>query len=130
MRMAKEDVPVVLAVPGATARQFGPFGTTGDGDAMAAEWFSLAAGVDIAPLLEGLERDTCHAPHWGFLQSGALEITYADGERERVEGGDLFHWPPFHSVRVVDDAEVILFSPLRAHRSVIDHMATKLGVTA
>jgi hypothetical protein len=130
MRIPKEDIPVVLAVPGATARQLAGFGEAGDLGPFAAEWFSLSAGVDIAPLLEGLERDTCGAPHWGHLVSGDLVVTYADGTAEEVHAGDLFHWPPFHSVRVVSDAEVILFSPDAAHRAVVDHMAGKLGVAS
>jgi hypothetical protein len=130
MRIPKDDIPVVLAVPGATARQLGGFGEAGDLGTIAAEWFSLAAGVDIAPLLEGLERDTCGAPHWGHLMSGELVVTYADGTAEEIHGGDLFHWPPFHSVRVVADAEVVLFSPHAAHRAVVDHMAVKLGVAS
>ncbi len=96
--------------------------------AMAGEWFSLGAGTDIAPLLEGLEKDLCDSPHWGFVMSGGLVLTYADQPEEQLSGGDLFFWPPHHSVRVTDDAEVILFSPHRTHRAVVDHMAEKLGV--
>lgn len=128
MRIARQDLPVILAVPGATARQLGGFGELSGGDDLAAEWFSLGAGTDIAPLLEGLDRDTCHAEHWGYLISGALVVTYADAPEESVTGGDLFYWPPHHSIRVTEDAEVILFSPRAAHLAVVDHMAEKLGV--
>ncbi|MFZ4432770.1 MAG: cupin domain-containing protein [Microthrixaceae bacterium] len=128
MRVAKEDIPVVLSVPGATARQVGGFGEVPGLGEMAGEWFSLGEGTDIAPLLEGLERDTCGAPHWGFVISGGLVLSYADGPDEVVSGGDLFYWPPHHSVRVTEDAEVILFSPHAAHLAVVDHMAEKLGV--
>jgi len=40
---------------------------------------------------------------------------------------DLFHWTPGHNVRVVDDSEVILFSPQEEHTVVTDHIlnATK-----
>ena len=130
MHVAKDDIPVVLEVPGATARQLGGFGEVqGLGD-IAGEWFSLGAGTDIAPLLQGLEADTCAAPHWGYLISGRLVLTYVDGPEEQVDGGDLFYWPPHHSVRVTADAEVILFSPHAAHRAVVDHMAEKLGVAS
>jgi quercetin dioxygenase-like cupin family protein len=60
--------------------------------------------------------------------SGGLVLSYADGPDEVVSGGDLFYWPPHHSVRVTEDAEVILFSPHAAHLAVVDHMAEKLGV--
>lgn len=128
MRIAREDIPVVLAVPGATARQVGGFGELTKGRDLAAEWFSLGAGTDIAPLLEGLDRDTCDAEHWGYVISGTLVVSYADAPEEQVSGGDLFYWPSHHSIRVTEDAEVILFSPHDAHRAVVDHMAEKLGV--
>lgn len=128
MHVAREDIPVVLAVPGATARQIGGFGSIAGAGEIAGEWFSLGAGTDIAPLLEGLERDACGSEHWGYVISGELVISYVDSPEEQVVGGDLFYWPPHHSVRVVADAEVILFSPHDEHRAVVDHMAVKLGV--
>jgi len=129
MHVAKEDLPVILEVPGATARQLGGFGEAAGLGEMAGEWFSLGEGTDIAPLLHGLESDMCDSPHWGFVISGDLVITYKDGTEDQVAGQELFYWPPLHSVRVVADAEVILFSPHAAHRSVVDHMAEKLGVS-
>jgi hypothetical protein len=54
--------------------------------------------------------------------SGQVVVTYADGNDESCTGGDLFYWPPGHSVRVVRDAEVILFSPQAEHVAVMDHM--------
>ena len=95
---------------------------------MAAEYFSLGAGTDIAPLLKGLDDDACQAPHWGFMISGEVVITYTGGREERCSGDDLFYWPPGHSVRVVSDAEVILFSPQVEHAEVMNHMlATMAG---
>lgn len=129
MRVAREDIPVVLEVPGAVARQLDGFGEIPGVGSMAGEWFSLGEGTDIAPLLEGLEHDLCESPHWGFVISGSLVLSYADQADEVVSGGDLFYWPPRHSVRVIEDAEVILFSPHAAHRAVVDHMAVKLGVS-
>lgn len=130
MRVSRTDLPTILEVPGATARQLGGFGTLPQLGEVAGEWFSLAEGVDIAPLLEGYGRNACNAEHWGYVISGALEVTYLDHAPDHVIGGDLFYWPADHSVRVISDAEVILFSPLAAHRHVVDHMANKLGVRA
>jgi glyoxylate utilization-related uncharacterized protein len=89
---------------------------------MGGEYFSLGAGTDIAPLLKGLEGDACQAPHWGYMISGEVVVTYTDGKAETCRENDLFYWPPGHSVRVVKDAEVVLFSPQREHTHVIDHM--------
>jgi hypothetical protein len=127
MHQTKDSLPVKIDVPGATARQLPDFGDATGYGTMAGEYFSLGAGTDIAPLLEGLDRDSCHAPHWGYMISGQVVVTYADGGDESCAGGDIFYWPPGHSVRVVDDAEVILFSPQAEHVHVMDHMLQKLG---
>ena len=127
MRIAKSDVPVRLSVPGAVARQTGPFGEAGGFGTMAGEYFSLAAGTDIAPLLQGLEGDLCPSAHWGYVLRGRVTVTYQGGASERVAGGDLFYWPPGHTVRVEEDAALILFSPRDAHAQVIDHLRAKLG---
>ena len=41
-------------------------------------------------------------------------------------GGDLFYWPPGHTVRADADAEIILFSPQHEHGQVIDHILAKM----
>jgi hypothetical protein len=125
MKIARERIPARIDVPGAVARQAGGFGEAPGLGAMGGEWFSLGAGTDIQPLLRGLPGDACPVPHWGYVLSGELVITYADGTTETCQGGDLFHWPAGHSVRIVSAAEVILFSPRAPHAAVMDHM---LGV--
>jgi hypothetical protein len=127
MHLTKNDVPVKIDVPGATARQVTDFGDASGYGSMAGEYFSLGAGTDIAPLLKGLEDDSCQAPHWGYVISGELVVIYTDGAVEACTGGDLFYWPPGHSVRVERDAEVILFSPQKEHTEVLDHMIATMS---
>lgn len=127
MHISKSDIPAKIDIPGATARRVTDFGDPSSYSSLGAEYFSLGAGTDIAPLLEGLDDDACHAPHWGFMISGQLVVTYTDGTEETCVGQDLFYWPPGHSVRVVDDAEVILFSPQAEHGAVMDHMLDRLA---
>lgn len=122
MRISKEQIPAKINVPGAVARQVSDFGSADGYGEMAGEYFSLGAGTDIAPLLKGLKDDGCHAPHWGYMLSGELVVTYTDGSTDACNGNDLFYWRPGHTVRVVSDAEVILFSPAREHTEVMDHM--------
>jgi hypothetical protein len=81
-------------------------------------------GTDITPLLHGLENNLCQAPHWGYLLQGALTVSFADDTQETINGGDLFYWPPGHTVRA--DAEIILFSPQDEHGQVIDHILAKM----
>lgn len=126
MRISKEDIPVKIDAPGAVARQQTDFGDASGYAEIGAEYFTLDAGTDLAPLFEGLEDDACQAPHWGYLIKGEVTVTYTDGNEETVRSGDVFYWPPGHSVRVGQDAEMILFSPQHEHTPVMDHINRKL----
>lgn len=127
MRIAKQDIPVRINVPGAVARQKMDFGDAKGCGMISGEYFSLSAGTDISPLLQGLEGDLCQSPHWGYLLEGEITVTYTDGHHEVVNGGDLFYWPPGHTVKVGQNAEVVLFSPQHEHGMVIDHMLKKMS---
>ena len=127
MRIAKNDIPVRIDAPGAVARLKMNFGDATGYGKISGEYFSLGAGADISPLLKGLEGDLCQSPHWGYLLQGEVTVTYADDTGEVINGGDLFYWPPGHTVRVGEDAEVILFSPQDEHSKVIDHMLGKMA---
>lgn len=127
MHIQKDGIPKKIDVPGAVARQMTEFGDATGYGKMGGEYFSLAAGTDVAPLLEGLDGDTCHAPHWGYMIAGKVVVTYTDGKEETCSKHDVFFWPSGHSVRVLDDAEVILFSPQHEHTQVLDHMLRKMG---
>jgi hypothetical protein len=126
MRIAKEKVDVKLEIPGAVIRQRTDFGDVSGFETISAEYFTLAAGVDTTPLFEGLEGDLCQCPHWGFVVSGQLATTDANGVRETVKADDLFYWPPGHNVNVDADSEIVMFSPQREHSHVIEHMIEKV----
>lgn len=127
MRITKNEIPVRINASGAVARQKMNFGDASECNGISGEYFSLDAGIDITPLLQGLEDDLCQAPHWGYLLEGEVTVIYTDGTEEATSGGDLFYWPPGHTVKVDEDAEVILFSAQREHRKVIDHMLDKMA---
>ena len=127
MRIKRSDVPVKINVSGAVARQVTDFGDATGFGKIAGEYFSLGAGTDIAPLLKGLKGDLCQSPHWGYLIEGEVTVTYTDGKAEKVSGGDLFYWPPGHTVKVGKDAEVILFSPQDEHCPVVEHLRKQLA---
>ncbi len=126
MKIAKTAVPEKINVPGAIARQQLEFGDASGYGKIAGEYFSLKAGTDLAPLLKGLEGDLCQSPHWGYLIEGEVTVTYSDRTEETVSTGDLFYWPPGHTVRVGADAEFILFSPQVEHCKVVDHLQKQL----
>ncbi len=127
MRIAKGDVPEKINVPGAIARQKTDFGDATGFGKMAGEYFSLGAGTDVTPLLKGLEGDLCQSPHWGYLIEGKVTVIYKGGREETVSGGDIFYLEPGHTVKVGEDAEMILFSPQDEHCAVVDHMAKRLA---
>jgi hypothetical protein len=122
MRITRDDVPVRIAAPGATARQQTEFGDATGYGKMGGEYFSFKAGADITPLLHGLEGNLCQCPHWGYVLKGAITTTYASGDQEMAKERDLFYWPPGHTVKAEEDSELILFSPQKEHSQVIDHI--------
>jgi len=127
LRIARNDVPVKISAPGAVGRQITDFGDASGYGKIGGEYYSMSAGTDLAPLLHGLEDNLCQSPHWGYVIEGALTVTYKDGSEEEVNSGDLFYWPPGHTIRVGEDAEVILFSPQDEHGEVIEHICNQVN---
>ena len=127
MRVAKDDVEVRMSIPGAVVRQRRSFGDASGYGAMSGEYFTLARGVDTAPLFKGLEGGLCQCRHWGFVLSGSITTTDSSGKQETVTANDLFYWPPGHNVRVDEEAEIVMFSPEHEHTRVIEHMIGMTG---
>lgn len=125
MRIPATELPVKIDAPGAHARHLPDFGTAAG--SLAAEYFTLGAGADLAPLLAGLEHDSCASAHWGFMVAGSVVVNYDDGSEDRCGTGDVFYWPPGHSVRVEDDAQLVMFSPQAEHGRVLDHILAKMA---
>jgi hypothetical protein len=125
MHVNKHDLPVKMNALGAKVRHLPDFG-----DAfgpLAAEHLCLDAGVDIAPLLAGLDDGLCFAAHWGHVLHGRVVVGYGDGSTETCAAGEVFHWPAGHTVRVEEDAELVMFSPAAEHLAVMNHMLTVLA---
>lgn len=127
MHIAKDNVPVKIGGPGIAARQQLDFGDATGYGKISGEYFSLPAGLDISPLLQGLDGNLCQSPHWGYVIKGAVTVSYADGTQEAIRANDIFYWPPGHTIRVDEDADIILFSPQHEHTKVLDHVLTKLN---
>ncbi len=106
-QMSSADVNM----PHVVARQAANFGDAGGLGVMEAEYMSLGAGTDIAPLLKGMKDEACQVPHWGYMMSGELVVSYTDGRVETCKADDLFYWPPGHGIHVTKDSELVLFSP-------------------
>jgi hypothetical protein len=125
MKIAKENIEVKLNIPGAVIRQRTDFGEAPGMGKISGEYFSLSAGVDTTPLFMGLEGNLCQSPHWGYVLSGQLTTTDAEGKQETVSTNDLFYWPAGHNVKVHADTEIVMFSPQHEHSLVIHHMIEK-----
>lgn len=124
MKIAKGAIPTRIDSPTAVARQQRDFGDpTGYGE-LGAEYFTLRKGTDITPLLKGLKDDLCQSPHWGYVVDGALTVTYTDGSEESDGTGDMFYWPPGHTVRSDEDTDFVLFSPQHEHGEAMDQIQT------
>lgn len=83
-------------------------------------------GADAAPLLKGLPDDLCQCPHWGTVLKGSITVTYADGKEETVSAGEVYYWPPGHTVRVNEDYEAVEFSPSDQMAALMDHLRPQL----
>ena len=129
MHIAKDSVPLKIDAPGAKPRQQTDFGDATGYGKISGEYFSLPAGMEISPLLQGLDGNMCNAPHWGYVLEGRVVTTYADGTQEVTSKNDLFYWPPGHTVKVEEDAEVVLFSPQHEHCAVMDHMISRMNAS-
>lgn len=126
MHEEASDMPTVMDTPEAVVQQQANFGDASEVTTFSAERMQFSAGTDISLLLEGLPDDTCQVPHWGYVLAGAIDVAYADGTEEVDRAGELFYWPPGHTVSAEEDSEFILFSPQDEHREVFDHMAAKM----
>jgi quercetin dioxygenase-like cupin family protein len=58
---------------------------------------------------------------------GKLAVRYQDGRSEATKAGDLFYWPPGHTIKAEADSEFVLFSPQEDHTPVLDHVKNQLG---
>ena len=97
-----------------------------DWGGMTSAYMQYPTGLDFCPLLEGLERDHCQCPHWGIVVKGSIHVSYANGTEETVSAGEVYYWPPGHTVRVDEDYEAIEFSPSDQMGELMNHLEAKL----
>src|ERR1700761_2542229 len=65
----------------------------------------------LAPLLKGLPDDACQCPHWGYVLSGKLDVSYTDRPAETYGTGDAFYMPAGHVPAAEEGSEFVQFSP-------------------
>jgi hypothetical protein len=107
MRATRDQLPILFGTDRAGIRG-------ADWGELRATVVSVPAGTDITPLLKGLPNNRCPCSHWGYVLTGEMRVTFANGE-ETVRAGDLFYLPPGHTVVVHHDVEYVEFSPPGAY---------------
>ena len=93
---------------------------------MTSAFMRMDKGVDFTPLLEGLPDNHCQCPHWGYVLKGKIFVSYTDGTEEAVEAGQMYYWPPGHTVRFEEDTEYVEFSPKHQMDEVLAHVERKM----
>ena len=126
MRVAKDNVEVRFALPGAVLRQQYGFGSVAGFNEISGEHFTLAKGVDTAPLFLGLDGDLCQCPHWGYVVKGKFRVIYQDRE-EMLTTGDTYYLNPGHALVYDEDTELVEFSPRGQYQATMEVAARNIA---
>ena len=121
MKIKKEDIPITMQSEDRTMRGLPGYG------GMTIGYSELPAGTDMAPLLHGLENNSCHCPHWGYLIEGAIRMKYDNGTEEVITTGDVFYLPPGHTAIVEENMKFLDFSPEKELNEVMEHIGKKMA---
>jgi len=90
---------------------------------MTVVFHELPKGTDFTPLLKGLNNDSCHCPHWGYIFEGTFRFIYDNGAEESFEAGDVFYAKPGHTAIVDKDVKFVDFSPSKE----LDEVMSNVG---
>lgn len=121
MKINKESIPTTMQSPDTTMRAQSNFG------GMTVCFNELPKGTDFTPLLQGLDNNSCHCPHWGYVLEGAMLVIYDDGKEELLTKGDVFYMPSGHTAIVEEDVKLIDFNPTKEFNEVITHVGMKMA---
>jgi hypothetical protein len=94
-------------------------------DGVVAARHVIPEGFDSAPFYRGLPDDMCPCEHWCYLVKGRLRYRFADGETLTATAGDAFRVRPGHLADVLEDAELIEFTPAEDYRRKAKHLARR-----
>jgi hypothetical protein len=115
MRQKKEQLPVTTDLPGAKVQ-------AADWGGIAVAYARFEKGVDASPLLKGMPDDKCPCPHWGYVLEGSVHVRYKNGDEEVTRAGEVFYWPPGHTVSFDENASILEFSPQHEFQTVWNHI--------
>ncbi|MDG3583884.1 cupin domain-containing protein [Galbibacter pacificus] len=121
MKINKNNIPIAMEGPGTVMRTQNNFGK------MTVSFNELPKGTDFSPLLNGLDNNSCHCPHWGYVLSGSLLVKYDNGSEEILTEGDVYFLPNGHTAIVQEDIMLIEFSPSKEFSEVMTHVGKKMA---
>lgn len=121
MKIKKEDITVTMEGPGTVMRAMPNCG------GMTLSYNELPKGTDFRPLFKGLNNDSCHSPHWGYVLEGKILLIYDDGTQEEVGAGEVYYWPAGHTGVVQEDLKFLEFSPTKEHSEVMTHVGKQMA---
>ena len=96
---------------------------------MAAAHYHLPAGYDPRPHYKGLPDDMCPCTHWGYIIRGKIRMRTATGT-EILEAGQIFHLTAGHIGEVLEDTEMVEFTPAEEFRRKSAHVADRIAELA
>jgi hypothetical protein len=96
---SREDLPIIREHQGFCQR--------------AAEAGGMTVAFEVVPKGDYGAGDPCMTAHWGYVFKGRAQVRYDDrpGYEELLEAGQAYHLPPGHRIVVLEDSEVVEFSP-------------------
>jgi hypothetical protein len=124
MKLNKEKMDVVMEGPNTKMCVMEGLG------GMTAGFNVMPKGTDFTPLLKGLNNNSCHCPHWGYVIEGAMKVIYDDGNEEVISEGDVYYLPAGHTAIVQDDIKLVDFNPAHEFNEVMEHVGKKMAELA
>lgn len=88
---------------------------------MTVAFYRIRKGFDPAPQYRGLPDDMCPCTHWGYLTKGRIRMRTGNGE-EIIEAGQAFHLEPGHLGEILEDTEMVEFTPTDEYRKKSEHV--------
>lgn len=67
----------------------------------------------------------CPVPHHFIVTKGEIEVGYtSDGSTERAKAGDVLYARPGHTVRAIEDSDIVEVSPIDGTAYIAARLAT------
>ena len=102
-KISKESAPDV--------QEYGPaLDISGRLEDYTVNFVTIKQAHSLAGMFKGLPDESCPCPHWGYLFTGKITVTYPDHE-EVYEAGDAFYMSPGHVPAAEMGSEFVQFSP-------------------